>query len=189
VRRQRHLAGATAATVGTWQRRMIQTAAGPVEEPSNSLGVRSAFEEVGRGARGRPVDEVRADLERALRARDAWFPAEELDRVARAMAQPWWPLRHPGQYLQQMRVARSHSSNGSPDEEDPILTRIEERLEETKWPPRRGFEVTGIGSRRTFDGWAYTVAIKPWSEQAAEKVRRLCAPTPVTVIADGAQGR
>ena len=103
------------------------------------------------------------------------------------MAQPWWPLRHPGQFLRQMRVARSPSSGDPPDdEEDPVLTRIEERLEETEWPPRRGFEVTGIGSRRTFDGWAYTVAIKPWSEQAAEKVRRLCNPTPVTVIADGA---
>jgi hypothetical protein len=63
-----------------------------------------------------------------------------------------------------------------------VLTRLEARLEESEWPPRRGFEVTGIGARRTFDGRVYTVAITPWSEQAAEEVRRLSAPTPVTVI-------
>jgi hypothetical protein len=30
-----------------------------------------------------------------------------------------------------------------------------------------------IRADRSFDGWAYTVAIEPWSERAAAKVRRL----------------
>jgi hypothetical protein len=141
--------------------------------------VRAALDEVNAHARGRRVDGVRVDLERALRARDVWgVPPEVLDRTARGMAEPWWPLRHPLQFLREMRTLRNGSEGDNEDEDpdDATLDRISEALEVSGWPPRRGFEVRTIRARRTFDVWAYAVAIDPWSELAAEKVRRLCAP-------------
>jgi hypothetical protein len=152
---------------------------------------RAAHDAVRAHARGRPVDEVRVDLERALRARDVWVPPEVLDQAARAMAEPWWPFRHPVQFLREIRTLRNGSEGDNEDEdsEDAILDRISEALEDRRWRPRRGFDVSFIRAHRTFDGWAYTVAIEPWSERAAEKVRHLCAPTNVTVIEHKADGR
>jgi hypothetical protein len=152
---------------------------------------RAAYDEVNAHARGRPVDEVRVDLERALRARDVWVPPEVLDRIAQGMAEPWWPLRHPVQCLREMRTLRSGSEGDNEDEDSELATtdRLWEALEDRRWRPRRGFEVRFIRVHRTFDRWAYTVAIEPWSEPAAETVRRLCAPTNVTVIEHKANGR
>jgi hypothetical protein len=151
---------------------------------------RAAYDEVKAHARVRPVDVVRVDLERALRARDVRVPPEVLDRTARAMAEPWWPLRHPVQFLREMRTLRngSEGDNEDQDSEDGTTDRLWEALGDRRWRPRRDFEVRFIRAHRTFDGWAHTVAIEPWSERAAEKVRRLCAPTNVTVIEHKADG-
>jgi hypothetical protein len=70
---------------------------------------RAAYDEVRANARGRPVDEVRVDLERVLRARDVRVPREALGWTARWMAGPWWPLRHPVQFLREMRTFRNGS--------------------------------------------------------------------------------
>lgn len=95
------------------------------------------------------------------------------------MADPSWPLRHPWQFLREGRATRMHGAHDVPDDEhERVLNRIRARLDESDWQPGRGFEVTGMGARRTFDGWAYTVAISPWTEQAADEVRRQCEPTP-----------
>jgi hypothetical protein len=138
---------------------------------------RAAFDEVNAHARGRRVDEVRLDLERALRARDVWVPPEVLDRTAQAMAEPWWPLRHPVQFLREMRTLRNGSESDDEDEDSEVATtdRLSKALEDRRWRPRRGVEVRFIRAHRTFGGWAHTVAIEPWSERAVEKVRRLCA--------------
>jgi hypothetical protein len=138
---------------------------------------RAAFDEVKAHARGRPVVEVRLDLERALRARDVWVPPAVLDRIARAMAEPWWPLRHPVQFLHEVRTLRSGTEGDNEDEDSYLATtdRLWEALEDRRWRPRRGVEVRFIRAHRTFGGWAHTVAIEPWSERAVEKVRRLCA--------------
>jgi hypothetical protein len=152
---------------------------------------RAAYDEVKAHARGRPVDEVLVDLQRALRARDVWVPPEVLDRIAQGMAEPWWPLRHPVQSLREMRTLKNGSERDNEDEDphEAILERISEALEDRRWWPRRGFEFRFIRAHRTFEDWAYTVAIEPWSERAAEKVRRLCAPTNVTVIEHKADER
>jgi hypothetical protein len=187
-----HLRATRASTV----RGMEAAAGGPDPDSFRRLvelrgeATRAAHDEVNAHARGRPVDEVRVDLERALRARDVWVPPEVLDRIAQGMADPWWPLRHPVQFLREMRMLRK-GSEGDKEDEDPhdaTLERISKALEDRWWRPRRGFEVRFIRAHRTFDDWAYTVAIEPWSERAAKKVRRLCAPTNVTVIEHKADG-
>jgi hypothetical protein len=191
--REHHICATRASTV----RGMEAAAGGPDPDwfrrhvELHGEAKRTAYDEVNAHARGRPVDEVRLELERALRARDVWVPPEVLDRTARAMAGPWWPLRHPVQFLREKRTLRCRSEGDSEDEDSEIATtdRIWEALEDRGWRPRRSFEVRFIRAHRTFDGSAYTVAIEPWSEPAAETVRRLCAPTDVTVIEHKADGR
>jgi hypothetical protein len=151
---------------------------------------RAAYDEVNAHARGRPVHEVRVDLERALRGRDVWVPPEMLDRIAQGWPSPGGRLGIPCNSCE-MRTLRNGSEGDNEDEDsdDATTDRISEALRNRRWWPRRGFEVRFIRAHRTFDGWAYSVAIQPWSDRAAEKVRRICAPTNVTVVEHMADGR
>jgi BMFP domain-containing protein YqiC len=50
--------------------------------------VREVCDRVGAHARGRPYQEVRAELEEAFRETNQWMPLAELDLMARSIADP-----------------------------------------------------------------------------------------------------
>ena len=134
------------------------------------------FQQVQRSARGKPTAEVRAELERGLRERDIPFPPDALDDAARSMAEPNWPLRHPIEFVRWVRDGKRKTAQVGvldPDD-DPEWARLERLLDDRP-------EVRGFGKFRTHDGWSYVVRIDPWSERRARRIRRICAPLPVTV--------
>jgi hypothetical protein len=144
--------------------------------------IAAVYREVERTARGRPIAEVRDELERRLRERGVQLPPEalQLDDVARAMAEPRWPLKHPVEFLRWTRDRKVAAPPGDEPAEgdDPEWVRLERLLDK----PR--LNVTGMGKFLTSDGWKYVVRIDPWSERRARRIRRICAPVPVTVEPD-----
>ncbi|MGH8937946.1 MAG: hypothetical protein ACRDV2_01195, partial [Actinomycetes bacterium] len=139
-----------------------------------------AQREVQASARGRPVAEVEEDFQRALQARGVTMPPEMVAVLSRRMADPFWDLKHPILSARERREGRRREQNHDdpPPNDDPILDRLFELLLDGGSHE----DVTLVGSRWTPRGTAYHVGIYPWSDATADRVRRVCAPTPVIVI-------
>ena len=129
--------------------------------------------------RGRPVDEVEAGLVRELRARRVFMPPEEINLWARGISDPVCALKHPWAARHQfaaMRSAGDADESAFLDEWDRTLELLQNAME-TMWRLRR----SRISSRRTLDGIDVEIRIDPWSRRRAWKLRRIAAPTVVTV--------
>lgn len=143
--------------------------------------IREAMDEIAASSRGRSVEEVQEDFRRALATRGLFLPQQMLASLSRKLADPWWGLRHPIRAARDRRAWGWLDGDDDDDDEpddDPVLDRLTELLLTSEL--RR--DVTITSSRSTPRGTTYFVGIFPWSEESAERIRRLCAPTSVTVI-------
>jgi hypothetical protein len=143
--------------------------------------VREVCDRVGAHARGRPHQEVRAELEEAFREIDQWMPPAELDLMARSMADPWWAIKHPVEAARVRRVLEAEDTDVD-DDEDSVSQLVERFDDGPRWWGRRSARVVGVAQRRTFDGWAYQVSISPWSDRLAHEIRKRCAGYDVGVV-------
>ncbi|MGH8893307.1 MAG: hypothetical protein ACRDWY_08395 [Actinomycetes bacterium] len=139
--------------------------------------IREAMDEIAASARGQPVEEVQEDFRRALAARGLVLPREVLASLSRAMADPRWSLKHP---ILAARDRRSWGWQDADDDDDPDDDPVLDRLSDLLLVRQR--EVTVVSGRWTPRGARYFVGIFPWSDEAAERIRRVCAPTSVTVV-------
>jgi hypothetical protein len=139
--------------------------------------IKSAIDEVQRDSRGLPVAVVEARLVSALRKRDAFLPIKHVRCLARDMADPWWPVKHP---VQAMREVRSHRTSTDPDS-----TRLEAEADHLEQRFDLVDQVTEMSSRRTFDGIVHEVTIDPWSPRLAARIHRLASPIRVVVKRPG----
>lgn len=136
-----------------------------------------AIEFARRQARGMSTAEAQKCLEDALRARGVSLPESVTAHLARSMADPWWPVKHPVAFWNEFHEARrDHGGDDVHDPmDDPELRWLERRL--VKLDQLRGIWAPGpAGANRV-----YVVTIDPWSERVARRVRALAAPLQVTV--------
>ena len=122
--------------------------------------VREVCDRVGAHTRGRPHQEVRAELE---------------------MADPWWAIKHPVEAARVRRVLEAEDTDVD-DDEDPVSQLVERFDDGPRWWGRRSARVVGVARRRTFDGWAHQVSISPWSDRLAHEIRKRCAGYDVRVV-------
>lgn len=138
---------------------------------------KSAIDSVRRQARGMSTAEAQKCLGDALRARGVPVSESFTAHLARSMADPWWPLKHPVVLWNEFQEARRdhgrddvHASTG-----DPELDWLETRLQKVH-QLRRIWAPGSVADDRVF-----VVTIDPWSERVARRVRGLAAPLQVTV--------
>lgn len=132
---------------------------------------------VRREVRGKPAAEAQQRLEDALRAEGMWLPRLVRRNLARHMADPWWPMKHPlgfwREFLDSRREAMADQteievSNGEMEE---LVARLED-VPELRSIKRRG---------SSDDRAVYLVTIDPWSERVARQIEALAAPLTVVV--------
>lgn len=132
--------------------------------------------------RGRAVQDVVAVLRRELGNQGLAWPEAMIEEYAHNRSDPWWPLRHP-------RRARKEQANS------------QRSAEQQRWHVSPGdpadpfsralFEVEGVR------GWALAmfvpnaidVDLHRYSEEAAETIRRICAPRIVCYVLRATPGR
>lgn len=138
--------------------------------------LRAALDSVRKEIRGLPPDRAEEVLTAALRDRDAYFDPHAVRVLARQMSDPWWALRHPLQARRSLRTA-----DDGPDQESARLAAESEGLSRRLEGVDFRLDQMKVTSRRTFTGVVHTVSIAPWSAEAAERIRVLAHPIPVTV--------
>jgi hypothetical protein len=154
----------------------------PLSPARLAARVRVVCDRVGAQARGRPHQEVQAELEEAFREIDQWMPQAELDLLARSMTDPWWAIKHPVEAARVRQALAAENTDVDDDYEDPVSQFVERFDDGPRLLGRRSARVVGMARRRTFDGWAYQVSISPWSDRLAHKIRKRCAGYDVRVV-------
>ena len=126
--------------------------------------------------RGRPVDEVLTALRARLGSDAPTWPDAVMLEVARMVANPFWPLRHPIQFMRSYRGGQTET-NEQPTvetESDREFQLLSERLRD-----RVGVRVVGMSSTEPD---TVEVTLEPWSEQSAQVVRGICTPRQVRFL-------
>lgn len=139
--------------------------------------MQAVIQAVRREVRGKPVAQAQQHLEESLRSHGMWLPRPVSRNLARHMADPWWPLKHPLGFWQEFREARREAMvdqteiEESNREMDELVARLEDipELRSVKAPPRPG------------DGAVYVVTIDPWSERVVRQIEVLAPPAKVVV--------
>jgi hypothetical protein len=139
--------------------------------------IQAAIKSVGRKARGMSIAEAQKCVSEALGARGLELPDSATREFARSIADPWWPVKHPVAFWKEFQGARREDdvADSDPLLNDPELAWLERRLEKVDqlrsiWAPGPS------GGSRVF-----VVAIDPWSERVARRVRARATPLEVTV--------
>jgi hypothetical protein len=137
-----------------------------------------------RRARPRPtVREAAEVLRQALAADGAIWPESSLLKIARAVVEPSWPLRHPLKFLRERGThdqVDSEQTIGWPigSEHDVVESAQRERvaLDLSAYDAVKGVEF--LAARPGEVG----VVLNPWTQSVADAVRRRCLPYRVYFI-------
>lgn len=127
--------------------------------------------------RGQPTAEAQQHLDDALRANGMWLPHLMRRNLARHMADPWWPTKHPvgfwREFLESRREAMADQTEigVSNEEMEELAARLED-IPELRSIRRRGWPG---------DSAVYVVTIDPWSARVAGQIEALAAPAKVVV--------
>lgn len=167
------------AHAGLYPRRLREPHTDPVASDSfadqEAERLRAALESVRHDLRGLPHASAIERLKDALRRHDVFLSEDTVSRLATLMSDPWWPVRHPLSALSTVlrrRTTVDVESMRYARQAEQLSTRLDHLLElET-------LESFSISSRRTIDGMTHVVAIRPWSDRAAERIRAAAAPIP-----------
>lgn len=134
--------------------------------------------------RGKSTAEVTDELESQLAASGRSLPREALAYLAREIAEPHWPLRHPIEFVREIRASRRRR------DEDPFgdfgdsfgfdeagEDGFSELLHQVREKP-------DVRSARFApdDPEVIEVVLLPWSESSAQRLRDFCLPHEVRFI-------
>lgn len=140
--------------------------------------LRAAIDSVKGDVRGLPHTTAIHRLEEALRSQGAYLPADVVSHLARTMSDPWWPVRHPLRALRPLVRRRATVDSESVQTErqaNELAAKLDPILES------ESLDSYSNSSRRPMDGMVHVVAIQPWSDRVAERIRFVAAPVPVKV--------
>jgi hypothetical protein len=100
---------------------------------------------------------------------------------ARQLADPWWPWRHPILARQELQQGPSPAEDEESRRWQREANELQSRLEEELLATPGGPTSWSFHARSTFDGMRYEVAISPYTEEVAHRIRQAAAPTGVEV--------
>lgn len=141
--------------------------------------MQAVIQTVRREVRGKPRAEAQRHLEESLRSHGMWLPLSVSRNLARHMADPWWPLRHPLGFWKEFRGARREAmvDQTQIEESNREMEELVARLEDI--PELRSVKAPPPGSPG--DGAVYVVTIDPWSERVVRQIEVLAPPAKVVV--------
>jgi len=128
---------------------------------------------------------VAGELEARLAAEGGVWPREILMQIARNIAEPSWPLRHPIEFVRGICANRGVGDEGLPEEPDPFEDQPTDDPEiDALVLFLRGYPgVRAVGYSSSAPD-VVEVVLLPWSEAAADRVRDACSPREVRFVDD-----
>ena len=143
----------------------------------------AAVAEVSANRRGKSTSDVAAELEARLASDGNGPPPEVLMWMARDIAEPFWCLRHPLEFLRQMRASRHLRAQESLNQPDQLV-------EEPPNDPEMDALALTLGGNPSVRAVGFSssapnlveVVLDPWSEASAQWVRDVCSPRAVQFV-------
>jgi hypothetical protein len=148
-------------------------------------GFAAAVAAVRANRRGKSTSDVAAELEARLASDGNGLPPELLMWMARDIAEPFWRLRHPLEFLREIRASRRLRAQESLDEPDQLDDEPPNNPEVDALARTLGDNpsVRAVGFSSSTPNLVQVV-LDPWSEASVQWVRDVCSPRAVRFVDD-----